>query len=263
MDGGEKEKDAAAETRRLIKNAARREPAPASLDRNFSNAPSSGRSPTRDSGSPLEKDLANIVLHGAPQDSVTSTPGTLQAEQELLKSNPESRSNSAIPIATWTQSEHFNGLERAIDSASPRPVDYSLPPALKGREASLLMYHMDSVFPLQFRMYSPTAVEGGRGWFLTLLLRTPPMYYMTLALSAHCFEMTEAPNGAKERKQASFVRLASALQNLQQYVRMYSQPDNPGSLKESIKVLGCILQMVAFIVCLLPSSPRRKPEAVC
>jgi C6 transcription factor Pro1 len=102
-------------------------------------------------------------------------------------------------------------------------------------------------------MYDPTAVEGGRGWLLSLLLRTPPMYHMTLALSAHCFEMIEVPNGAKERKQASFARLSSALQNLQQYIRVYSQQDKPGSLEDSIKVLGCILQMIAFIVRLLPS----------
>ena len=54
MDGGEKEKDAAVDTRRLIKNASRWEPAPALLNRNLSNAPSSGQSPTQDSGSPLE-----------------------------------------------------------------------------------------------------------------------------------------------------------------------------------------------------------------
>jgi C6 transcription factor Pro1 len=138
MDGGEKEKDAAAETRRLIKNAARREPAPASRDPSFSNAPSSGQSPTQDPGSPLEKDLANIVLHGAPQGSVTSSGG-VQGEQGVWKSKPESRSNSAVPLATWTQNEHFNGFEGAFNSASPRPVDYSLPQALKGREASLLM----------------------------------------------------------------------------------------------------------------------------
>jgi hypothetical protein len=252
MDGGEKEKAAAAETRRLIKNAARREPASAPRDRSFSNAPSLGQSPTEDSGSPLEKDLANIVLHGAPSDSITTTPGTVQAEQGPWKSKPESRSNSAIPLATWTRNEHFNGFEGAFDSASPRLVDYSLPQALKGREASLLMYYLDCVFPLQFRMYDPTAVEGGRGWLLSLLLRTPPMYHMTLALSAHCFEMIEVPNGDRERKQASFARLASALQNLQQYIRVYSQQDKPGSLEDSIKVLGCILQMIAFIVGLLP-----------
>jgi C6 transcription factor Pro1 len=103
-------------------------------------------------------------------------------------------------------------------------------------------------------MYNPTAVEGGRGWLLSLLLRTSPMYHMTLALSAHVFEMVEVPNGAKERKQASLAQLGTALQNLQQYIRVYSQKKEAGSLEDGIKFLGCILQMIALIVRLLTPS---------
>jgi hypothetical protein len=126
------------------------------------------------------------------------------------------------------------------------------------------MYYLDYVFPIQFRMYNPTAAEGGRGWLLSLLLRTPPMYHMTLAMSAHCYEMIEVPNGAKERKQASLAQLGSALQNLQQYIRVYSQQKDTRSLEDSMKVLGCILQMIAFIVCsfTILSSMTRKSKVV-
>jgi hypothetical protein len=71
---------------------------------------------------------------------------------------------------------------------------------------------------------------------------------MTLALSAHVFEIVEVPNGAKERKQASLALLGSALQNLQQYIHIYNQQKEARSLEDSLKVLGCILQMMAFIV---------------
>jgi C6 transcription factor Pro1 len=252
MDGGEKEKAAAAETRRQIKNAARREP-PASArdrpDRGTSNARSPHHSPIPDINAQLEEDFANVVLQEASQADVTPSPGNAPTRPVLKARRTDSRPGPAISFATLARSENFNGFEGATTcSETSRPVDYTLPQALKGREASLLMYYLDYVFPIQFRLYNPTAAEGGRGWLLSLLLRTPPMYHMTLAMSAHCYEMIEVPNGAKERKQASLAQLGSALQNLQQYIRVYSQQKDTRSLEDSMKVLGCILQMVAFIV---------------
>lgn len=253
MDGGEKEKEAAAETRRQIKNAARREPPPAPardrFDRSNSNARSPNHSPIREGSAPLEREFANVALHEPLQADVTSKSGQPPTGPTLKTPKTESRPGPAISFATLSRNENFNGFDATTTSSgSPRPVDYSLPQALKGREASLLMYYLDTVFPIQFRMYNPTAAEGGRGWLLSLLLRTPPMYHMTLAMSAHCFEMIEVPNGAKERKQASYAQLGSALQNLQQYIRVYSQQKETRSLEDSVKVLGCILQMIAFIV---------------
>ncbi|KAN0095386.1 Fungal specific transcription factor domain containing protein [Hyaloscypha variabilis] len=252
MDGGEKEKAAAAETRRQIKSAARREPpAPPIQDRSnrdHSNARSPRQSPVLDGNTPLEQDLANVLLHEPSQADVTSSPGTAPASPALKRTKTELRPGPAISFATLSRNQNFNGFDGTFTSSeTPRPVDYSLPQALKGREASLLMYYLDYVFPIQFRMYNPTAAEGGRGWLLSLLLRTPPMYHMTLAMSAHCFEMIEVPNGAKERKQASLSQLGSALQNLQQYIRVYSQQKETRSMDDSLKVLGCILQMTAFV----------------
>lgn len=49
------------------------------------------------------------------------------------------------------------------------------------------MHYLDNVFPLQYPMYKPGISEGGRGWLLTLLLRTESFYHAALALSAyHC-----------------------------------------------------------------------------
>ena len=49
----------------------------------------------------------------------------------------------------------------------------------------LLMHFLDNVFPLQYPMYKPGILEGGRGWLLNLLLRTKPFYHAALALSAY------------------------------------------------------------------------------
>jgi len=47
------------------------------------------------------------------------------------------------------------------------------------------MHFLDHVFPLQYPMYKPKVLEGGRGWLLSLLLRTRPLYHAALALSAY------------------------------------------------------------------------------
>ncbi len=72
MDGGEKEKAAAAEVRRDIKNSARREPAVASTlaDRTTSRVPSLGQSLARHSSSQPKEGLANSVLLLPPQVDV-------------------------------------------------------------------------------------------------------------------------------------------------------------------------------------------------
>lgn len=47
-------------------------------------------------------------------------------------------------------------------------------------EANLIMHYLDHVFYIQFRFYSPTVSEPGRGWFLSLLTRTKPLYHAAL-----------------------------------------------------------------------------------
>lgn len=60
------------------------------------------------------------------------------------------------------------------------------PPFFISADDSLLLMHfLDNVFPLQYPMYRPQMWDGGRGWLLGLLLRTPAFYHAALALSAY------------------------------------------------------------------------------
>jgi hypothetical protein len=56
---------------------------------------------------------------------------------------------------------------------------------VSGEEPILLMHYLDIVFYLQYPMYKSSVVDGGRGWVLSLLLRTKPLYHAALALSAY------------------------------------------------------------------------------
>jgi hypothetical protein len=60
-------------------------------------------------------------------------------------------------------------------------------PTLREKEAELLMHYLDYVFPLQFPFYKHSAISGGRGWLLSLLLQLEPLYHAALSLS--CYHM--------------------------------------------------------------------------
>lgn len=47
------------------------------------------------------------------------------------------------------------------------------------------MHFLDNVFTLQYPMYKPGILEGGRGWLLSVLLRMKPFYHAALATSMH------------------------------------------------------------------------------
>ncbi|KAE8448824.1 hypothetical protein EG329_008826 [Mollisiaceae sp. DMI_Dod_QoI] len=242
MDGGEQEKAKSAEVRRDIKSSSRRDAGsvasqpPASI-----HEPSPRASPTQENG-------ANHRSRNQPQEIKTTLQrDSDQGDRRLLNSMLGLNVDLA---GTWPgsyQANGSNGSSQKVTGGSPGEVEQRQGPIIRERDASLLMYYLDCVFPMQFKMYNPSPLEGGRGWLLSLLLRTPPLYYMSLALAAHCMEVLEAPNGSDESKGITSAQLASALQNLQQYITVFNEQPGPGSLDENIKVLVCIMQMIGFV----------------
>jgi hypothetical protein len=53
------------------------------------------------------------------------------------------------------------------------------------RDSMLLMHFLDHVIPAQYPFYHPRPLDGGRGWLLSLLLHTKPLYHGALALSSY------------------------------------------------------------------------------
>lgn len=49
----------------------------------------------------------------------------------------------------------------------------------------LLMHFLDQVVPAQYPLYRPQPLDGGRGWLLSLLLRSKSLYHGALALSSY------------------------------------------------------------------------------
>lgn len=59
------------------------------------------------------------------------------------------------------------------------------PPVPCEEETGLLMHYLDYVFPLQFPFYRHSAIKGGRGWLLSLLMQLEPLYHAALSISAY------------------------------------------------------------------------------
>lgn len=245
MDGKEKEKTKAAEVRREIKDAARRDGPPVRNSTPSVQEPSPRVSPTLELG---EVEIHSLPRHQEEINSTLST-GPNQSDRQLLNSMIGLNVDHLGSTTSGTyQGSASHDLGWTPNSGGPGQNEQRETPNIKERDASLLMYYMDCIFPMQFKMYNPAPIEGGRGWLLSILLRTPPLYYMSLALAAHCMEVLENPNVSDESKGITGAQLSSALQNLQQYITVFNEQPGHGDLEENIKVLVCIMQMIGFVV---------------
>jgi hypothetical protein len=124
----------------------------------------------------------------------------------------------------------------------------------KAQEARLLMYYLDYVFPCQFRFYSPSAVEGGRGWLLYLTIQATTLYHAALALGAYHYRSILPTDSNYKCESISLaesqqVHLALALDGLQRYLD--DGLVNTRHKTENVIVLGCIIQLISFEVCSL------------
>ncbi|CEL10675.1 hypothetical protein ASPCAL13790 [Aspergillus calidoustus] len=103
------------------------------------------------------------------------------------------------------------------------PVGGSSLGSVSAEESTLLMNFLDEIFPLQYPVYKPDLLEGGRGWLLQLLLRTKPLYHAALALSSYHLMISGLSMISAECRVFSAVkkeeRLAMCLEEVQRTIR--------------------------------------------
>lgn len=122
---------------------------------------------------------------------------------------------------------------------------------MKSEEAVLLMHFIDTVFPLQYPMYRPNVFEGGRGWLLSLLLRTKPLYHACLALSAYhrgtIFLMSSSPCSTRSAVDKES-HLAICLSEFQQAIKDVDRWVSVTCPSNSLGLMCCVIQLVFFEV---------------
>ncbi|KAF2427555.1 hypothetical protein EJ08DRAFT_592791 [Tothia fuscella] len=94
------------------------------------------------------------------------------------------RHDQVVKIASKASHGSTTNSSSELESSETRTHLSEFPSFLNAEDSTLLMLFLDHIFPLQFPFYQPDIFEGGRGWLLSLLLRTKPLYHAALALAA-------------------------------------------------------------------------------
>jgi hypothetical protein len=117
-------------------------------------------------------------------------------------------------------------------------------------ESLLLMHYLDEVFPLQFPFYNPPIAEGGRGWILGLLKQTKPVHDAALSLAAGHRQSILKETGSSISDPGVQQRMyALSLRGLRDHVEVLRlQQPGIGSLKDSIEIFACIIQLILLDV---------------
>lgn len=108
------------------------------------------------------------------------------------------------------------------------------------------MHFLDNVFLLQYPMYKPGILEGGRGWLLALLLRSKPLYHAALALSVHHRRMTILAKISHPCRVANLVKQEKHLEICIKSVNQFTQS---ACSKSGLGIAIAVVQLVFFEVC--------------
>lgn len=116
------------------------------------------------------------------------------------------------------------------------------------------MHYLDNVFPLQFPMYKPSIVEGGRGWLMALLLNMKPLYHATLALSSYHRRKVALSETSHHMCQVASVieqekHLATCLTEFQRIMRSINESLQTFACpKGGMSVMALVVQLIFFEV---------------
>ena len=117
---------------------------------------------------------------------------------------------------------------------------------ISAHEYTLVMHFLDNVFPLQYPMYKPRIIEGGRGWLLAVLLRTKPLYHAAMALSAYHGRMIVL---AELHPPCRVGALVEKERHLETCIKSLSQFVQGSSLNNGLGILTSVVQLVFLEVC--------------
>lgn len=162
---------------------------------------------------------------------------------------------TTLPSPTRTDSSDDWG-GRVINRVSPLVAtdpplsDFSVVP--EEVDTELLMHYLDHVFPLQFPFYKPSVVSGGRGWLLSILTTTKPLYYAAISLAAYHRQSMLCRDSASKHHGLDLESLerqyARALSELRQYLAKIGDKKEARTQVENVDVLSCLVMLISLEV---------------
>lgn len=214
MDGGIKEKEMLTAIREMVKEVTSQKKRLAMLRQKHANT----------SQGLLYPAILNVPLPPSPTAILPSAQeGNPQQDKPLLIDGPPSGLKAEHAAAYIAQNEHI-----------------------------LLMHYLDEVFPSQFRFYQPSLESGGRGWFLTLLLQTKPLYHAACSLAAYHRQMLYCLRAGMEKAyltgEALHLQYDIAIKELRKYLDILISSDRERTLVEDVQLLCSITLLVSIEV---------------
>jgi C6 transcription factor Pro1 len=107
------------------------------------------------------------------------------------------------------------------------------------------MHFLDIIFPLQYPMYKPGLLEGGRGWLLALLLQTKPLRHAALAVSVYHRRTTMLGRMSHQSQVAALVQQEN---HLEICIKLLNQYANSSCSRARLGTVTTVIQMVFFEV---------------
>jgi len=184
--------------------------------------------------------------------------------KSLNPSNSSSVEDVEIPLLEAQLAEESPPIEsQASPYETPTAViDPSLPQNLpkwvEDHETSLMMHYLDHVFFIQFRFYTPSISAGGRGWLLSLLTQTKPLYHAALSLSA-CLAQ-EGGEAQTDYLQELERHHNLTLMELQLFIQAHSEHTST-AFESNVQILACMVQLISFEVNVFQFRPNSIADA--
>ena len=111
-------------------------------------------------------------------------------------------------------------------------------------ETTLLMHFLDDIFPLQYPMYKPSVLEGGRGWLLPLVLRMQPLYHAALSFGAY-YRATALPCTSQSSQVAAKIEQGKHFEMCIAALNEFAKRSCP---QRKLRIVTTVIEMVFYEV---------------
>jgi hypothetical protein len=159
-------------------------------------------------------------------------------------SSPSNQNTSLDTIGERNVSQQDVGLENPTSNLV----------LSEDNETRLMMHYLDYVFFIQFRFYTPSVSAGGRGWLLSLLRSTKPLYHAALSLSAfHQQSLLSIDQDGCQIQKDHLQELERhhnlTLEELQLFILAHGEVDaTQEHLGGNVQILACMVELISFEV---------------
>jgi C6 transcription factor Pro1 len=132
---------------------------------------------------PAGGSVEGAILDLLPNENAISTGG-LETSSAGARSAGSTRDDlDATAVAEKVQ--ECSDCDIRTSSQLHGDASVQLASSLTAEHSLSLMLFLDNVFPLQYPIHQWTIKHGGRGWLLSRILQTKPLYHAALAFSAY------------------------------------------------------------------------------